>query len=296
MTFKAFFQLLRPANIVTSVADVWAGAAVSFGLVGIFLDERVVAVSLAWLSVSTACLYGGGVVLNDFFDARLDARERPERPIPRGDATRLQAGILGFSLLLAGVLFAFFAGTIPFVLAACIAGLVLLYDTGAKNHAVFGPLNMGLCRSVNLLLGVSIVPELTLRMSWLGLFPLIFITAVTVISRGEVLGGNKKALQTSLVMYCLLAAGLIALGVWQGSLLPTLLFAACWFAFAARPLAKAFRTLDPQDIRLAVKGGVLSLIFLDAAYAAAFSGWLPGLAIVVLFPLSLLLAKLFSVT
>lgn len=296
MTLKAFFQLLRPANIVTSVADVWAGAAVSFGLVGLFLDERGFAVSLVWLSISTACLYGGGVVLNDFFDASLDSRERPERPIPRGDATRLQAGVLGFLLLLAGILFAFFAGTIPGVLAGGIAGLVLLYDTKAKKHSFFGPVNMGLCRSVNLLLGISIVPELTGRMSWLGLFPLVFITAVTVISRGEVFGGNKKALQTSLIMYCLLAGGLIAVGAWQDSLLRTFLFAACWFFFAARPLTKALRTLDPGDIRLAVKGGVLSLIFLDAAYAAAFSGWLPALVIVALFPLSLLLAKLFSVT
>lgn len=296
MTVKALFQLLRPANIVTSVADVWAGAAVSYGLLGLFLAEGDFALSLAWLSCSTACLYGGGVVLNDYFDARLDAAERPERPIPRGDATRAQAGVLGFVLLAAGMLFAFFAGPVPGIISICIAGLVLLYNARSKSHSLLGPLNMGLCRSANLLLGISIVPELAWRMSWLGLFPLVFITAITVISRGEVIGGNKKAIQISFIMYCLLAAGLLALGAWQHTFFRTLLFAGGWFLMAARPLGKAFRTLEPQAIRMSVKGGVLSLIFLNASYAAIFAGWLPALAIAALFPFSLLLAKLYAVT
>ncbi|HYH57271.1 MAG TPA: UbiA-like protein EboC [Anseongella sp.] len=296
MTLKALFQLLRPANIVTSVADVWAGAAVSYGLVGLFLDGGGFLASLGWLSISTACLYGGGVVLNDYFDAELDAVERPERPIPRGDISKRQAGIFGASLLLLGVAAAFFAGPVPGGLALAIAALVLLYDARMKSHSLLGPLNMGLCRGANLVLGVSLVPDLTGRMSWLGLFPLIFITAVTVISRGEVFGGNKKALQISFILYLALGAGLILLGVWQDTLPGTLLFTGCWLVMAAWPLQKALRTLQPGDIRSAVKGGVLSLIFLDASYAAIFSGWLPALAVVALFPLSLILAKAFSVT
>jgi len=296
LTFKGIFQLLRPANIVTSVADIWAGAAVSYGMLGFFVDRRDFLADLGWLSLATACLYGGGVVLNDYFDARLDAVERPERPIPRGDITRLQAGALGFFLLFAGILSAFLAGIVPGVLAMLISLLVLLYNSRSKVHPVLGPLNMGLCRSVNLLLGISVIPELVLRMSWLGLFPLIFITAVTVISRGEVLGGNKKALQLSLVLYTLLLAGLLLLGIWQQSLIWALLFGGCWFVFAVRPLLQALKTLAPPEIRRSVKAGVLSLIFLNAAYAGIFASWVPALTIVALLPLSLGLARLYAVT
>lgn len=281
---------------MTSVADVWAGAAISYGLLGFFIGQREFLIDAVWLSLATACLYGGGVVLNDFFDARLDAVERPERPIPRGDATRTQAGLLGFLLLLSGIGVAFIAGNVSGLLAILVSGLVLLYNAVSKSHAVWGPLNMGLCRSVNLLLGVSLIPELVLGMSWLGLFPLAFITAVTVISRGEVLGGNKKALQTSFVLYGLLLAGLLALGIWQNSLVLALVFGGCWFVFAVRPMAKALKTLEPRDIRLTVKAGVISLIFLNAAYAGIFAGWIPALAIVLLFPLSMGLAKLYAVT
>src|SRR3546814_12906247 len=82
-------------------------------------------VSLGWLSFSTACLYGGGVVLNDYFDAALDAVERPERPIPREDISKKQAGIFGAVLLLLGIIFSFFAGILPGILAISIAVLVV---------------------------------------------------------------------------------------------------------------------------------------------------------------------------
>src|SRR3546814_7865863 len=95
-------------------------------------------------------------------------------------------------------------------------------------------------------------------MAWLGLCRLVFITAGTVSSRGEVLGGSKKARKTSFIMYLALTAGLILLGIWQNAAPRTLLFAGCWLVMAAWPLKKAFKTLQPGDIRLSVKAGVRS--------------------------------------
>ena len=60
---------------------------------------------------ASLCLYAGGIALNDFFDRNLDAVERPERPIPSGIVPAITAGLLGFSLLLAGVAFAFRASS-----------------------------------------------------------------------------------------------------------------------------------------------------------------------------------------
>src|SRR4051794_10139688 len=72
---RAYLALLRPANVVTALADVLAGAAVA---------GEPWSASLPWLLASTACLYAGGVVLNDVADRTIDAAERPERPIPSG--------------------------------------------------------------------------------------------------------------------------------------------------------------------------------------------------------------------
>src|SRR5260221_13715886 len=93
---------MRPANLVTSVADVLAGATLS----GFFESPgpgpfHIVATTLL-LSLSTIGLYGGGGVFNDVFGAALDAVEGPERPIPSGLIKPGEAATPGTLLLVAG--------------------------------------------------------------------------------------------------------------------------------------------------------------------------------------------------
>ncbi|MEC4985732.1 MAG: polyprenyltransferase, partial [Oscillatoria sp. PMC 1076.18] len=62
------------------------------------------------------------------------------------------------------------------------------------------------------------------------------------------------------------------------------------------PFFQAAREPIPEKIRTAVMAGVLSLIVLDAAVAAGFTNLIYGFAVLILLPISLKLAKLFSVT
>ncbi|MEP6917737.1 MAG: UbiA-like protein EboC, partial [Acidobacteriota bacterium] len=196
---RGYLELLRPANVVTALADVLAGYAVA-GLG----NGR----GLMWLLVSTACLYGGGVVLNDFFDRRLDAVERPERPIPSGRVSATRAAVVGAGLLATGVAAASLANGAAATLALLIATLVLLYDVWGKHQTVIGPVNMGLCRGCNLLLGIAAVPA-ALSDHWpLALLAVVYIAAVTIVSRGEVSGGKAGAAALALVS---LTAVLVAL-------------------------------------------------------------------------------------
>jgi 4-hydroxybenzoate polyprenyltransferase len=101
-----YLRLMRPANIVTSVADVLAGIAIS----GYFYQLTFTANSfypVILLCLSTIGLYGGGIVFNDVFDAELDKVERPERAIPSGLVSLKEAAFLGTFLLLWGIGFAF---------------------------------------------------------------------------------------------------------------------------------------------------------------------------------------------
>ena len=71
------------------------------------------------------------------------------------------------------------------------AVLVVIYDAWGKRHAIVGPLNMGLCRGLNLVLGIAAVPS-ALAGHWpLALLSLVYVAAVTVVSRGEVHGGKS---------------------------------------------------------------------------------------------------------
>jgi 4-hydroxybenzoate polyprenyltransferase len=149
---RAYLQLMRPANIITAMADIMAGFAGS-GMVIQSLtegtDTSLTVRSLLLLLISTIGLYGGGVVFNDVFDAKLDALERPERPIPSGRASLQGAILLGIVLLLLGVLAAFLVSAISGIIATGIAALALLYDKYGKHHPFLGPINMGACRGGN---------------------------------------------------------------------------------------------------------------------------------------------------
>ena len=283
---RPYIELLRPANVATSLADVLAG----YGIAG--LGNHA---ALPWLLISTACLYAGGIVLNDVFDRDLDAVERPERPIPSGRVTVRTAACLGVGLLTLGIAAAALANVTAGLMAVAVASAVLLYDSWGKRQGLFGPVNMGLCRGLNLLLGVTAVPAL-LAGAWpLALLPITYIAAVTALSRGEVHGGRREVAVFALVSLSLvlIALALVSLGhmSWAG---------AAWTAVLGWRILPAFwaayRSPAAGTIRHAIKTGVLSLALLDAALGAAYAGALYSLVIFVTALVAGRLARLFPVT
>lgn len=297
----AHLRLMRPANIITAIADILAGFAVSGAALALFSSEFSssdnLLNSLWWLILATIGLYGGGVVFNDVFDAELDRVERPERPIPSGLASVTSAGILGSLLLSIGIAAAFQVSALSGIIALIIAALAVMYDAWGKHQSIFGPVNMGLCRGGNLLLGVSAVPAAVQELWFLALIPVVYIAAITMISRGEVHGKNRKALVGGAAMYGVIIIALFVTALteatpwWQ--ILPfVLLFSYLIFP----PLVKAIKNQEPQLIGKAVKAGVLSLIVLNAILATAFAGWLYGAVLLLLLPVSIGVAKRFAVT
>lgn len=299
---KAYLQLTRPANIVTAIADIWAGFAVAGGALVIFADQTRLIDSpifqnLLWLTLSTIGLYGGGVAFNDVFDADLDAKERPERPIPSGRVSKQNAALMAFLLLLMGVVSAWQVSTLSASIAFAVAGMAVLYDYWGKHQFIFGPINMGLCRAGNLLLGISAFPVMLESYWYLGFIPLVFVAAITMISRGEVYGKNRRALQGGFLMYVFIILSLAVLGILEGrGIVQVFPFLALFAYMIFPPLVKAIREQVPQLIGKAVKAGVISLIILNASLAAAFAGWQFGVIVLFLLPISIYLAKKFAVT
>ena len=283
---------MRPANIVTAISDILAGIAIS----GFFLSSPEDHSPVVWLILSTMGLYGGGVVMNDVFDADLDAIERPERPIPSGLISRAEATTLGLSLLLAGVVFAFLASVLSGTLALVIAVAALIYDRWAKHDAILGPLNMGVCRGLNLLLGISIIPGSVAEHWYLAIVPIIYIAAITMISRGEVHGGKKITMYSAAVLYIVAMCGILYVSVQHGQAIGTLLFVLIWAFMVFLPLKNAIGKPEGRLIGRAVKAGVLALILMNAAWASAFGVTYLALIIILLLPLSILLARMFAVT
>lgn len=297
----AYLRLMRPANIITAIADIMMGFAAS----GILLSRpfwegglnNETLESLGWLVLSTIGLYGGGVVFNDVFDADLDRVERPERPIPSGKATVAGAATVGALLLLVGVVAAWQVSGLSAVLALAVAGLALFYDWKGKHQNFLGPINMGSCRGGNLLLGMSAVPAAVQELWFIALIPIVYIAAITMISRGEVHGGNIAALKGAVLMYALVFGGIISLALLpQFTLIYSLPFLLLFAYLVFPPLFKAMPTKEPKLIIKAVKAGILALIVMNASMAAGFAGWQYGLLVLLLLPASIYIARKFAVT
>ncbi len=190
----AWRQLLRLGNVFTAASNVIAGFLLVRG-------EWQPAAALAALVGASMLLYAAGMALNDAFDAPLDSRERPERPIPSGRITRRAAFTAGWSLLGLGLGLAAHGGALagvaaPLIVACCLAVTIVLYDSGLKSTWA-GPAAMGWCRALNVLLGASAATNLAENpRAWLYAAGVGAYTVVlTAIARAEVGDSVERALR-----------------------------------------------------------------------------------------------------
>ena len=285
---RSYLELMRPANMVTALADVLAG----FAVAGLSDPEK-----LPWLLAGGLALYGGGVTFNDFFDRRLDAIERPERPIPSGRAGARSAAMLGGALLLAGIACALQASAASGAVAGVLAVAAVAYDAVGKHIPVVGPLLMGSCRGLDVLLGVSASTSVLAEHWYVAAVPLAYIAGITLLSAGEVHGGSRPRAWISSALLGLAGVAVLFLG--RASTLRLGAVAALLALLAWRVGPAFYRAcLRPgaAEIRAAVKAGVISLVFLDASLAAAYQGLWYALGLVALVLVVARLARLFPVT
>jgi len=298
-----WLRLMRLPNVFTAIADV---------AMGYLVVHRSVPdpARLACLIGASASLYTAGMVLNDVFDQKIDAVERPFRPLPSGQISPAAAQWLGLILLALGVVLGgtsgLFSGTVGTQRAsAAIAGLlaicVVAYDAYLKRTAL-GPLGMGACRFLNMLLGMSGGPAAgnsnifgfgiggLLAAAGIG----IYIVGVTWFASREATRSRSVGLVMAMVV---MAAGVIMLGTSGGYLrlqvppnIYWLLLALLMFTVLRR-CGQAVLNPSPQMVQMAVKHSILSLIWLDAATAVAVAGPAYGVAIAALLIPALLLGR-----
>jgi 4-hydroxybenzoate polyprenyltransferase len=270
MTLRAILRLARIPNVFTAFANVVAG--VYLARAGRFeaRDGLLVAASGA--------LYLGGMVLNDLFDRRIDAVERPERPIPSGAVTPAAAAILGFGLLALGIMLAGLFGVRTLAVAVALTAAILLYDGRVKGTG-WGPLAMGTCRLLNVVLGLCAASP--------GAWSSVAVTAalvmgaytaiITYLARDEVGGSSRMRAQSSIAMMSLLAAvaGVALIekmwGQWMRFVL-TAPFAAAVLVQGRRLFAPLWTESSGGAIGRAIGGGILLMPAIDATMVAA-AGW-----------------------
>ena len=99
------------------------------------------------LLVAMSLFYIGGMYLNDYFDRAIDARERPERPIPSGAIHGKAVFIIGFGLLSVGLAVTATMGAAAVAVALLLGAAIVAYDFHHKGNPL-APIVMGACRAL----------------------------------------------------------------------------------------------------------------------------------------------------
>jgi hypothetical protein len=274
LKLRTLLTLGRTSNLPTVWSNVLAGAVLSGAVFG--------PAELGLLMICASAFYEGGMFLNDAFDAEIDAKERPNRPIPAGAASRRSVFTLGFGLLIAGLVLlaaAPYLGMAKPSWAAWLAGLftctaVLVYNRWHKGHA-WSPLVMGACRAgLYAMAALSVAgrldaaPLLAAGALWL------YIVGLTHIARFETGRVMDRAWVAAFVLSPLALAtpGLIA----EPGVLPVLCFVLL-LAWSVRSMSFAVRG-GPGQIGRAVVSLIAGVSLVDALFIAQMGAPLAVLA------------------
>ena len=255
--------LVRPPNVFTAVADSAAGLLLARRGGPVAGDPGL------WCLAASACLYLGGIALNDYFDREVDAIERPERPIPSGAVPPAVAAGLGVALLAAGIALAALAGVSATTVAAVLALAIVLYDAVVKGTAA-GFLNMGVCRGLNFYMPMSLAMKSAPTLFFCAPVLLTaYIAVLTYLAREEV-GGNtlERARRgvTAMVVVALVMA--VAIAPWPAAPVGWA-FLAVVGTRGAMLFAPLWTEPGGPTTGRAIGGGILMIPLFDATFVAA---------------------------
>ena len=161
----AHIETWRPYTVLWCGLVSLAGACLTYGGLPNVSTAILVLITpiLGWI----AALYA-----SDFFDRKLDAIQKPHRPIPSGRIKPYEAVIAAISIATIGLVFSLILNVYNILIAILVALSVISYARFSKSHGILGNLNRGFIIWLAFLFGaLSVHREITMGVF---LFSLIF--------------------------------------------------------------------------------------------------------------------------
>lgn len=281
-----WLELGRVSNLPT----VWSNALAGAVLAGASWSFDP---ALALFAALTLC-YLGGMYLNDACDAEIDARERADRPIPRGDVDRLSVALLGAAMLIVASLLLFLCNAATGYAGLALIAAILGYDWWHKRIG-WSPLLMGACRLLTYLVAaLALGGTLSDPLVWGALGLACHVVGLTYAARQEAydrLGAvwplGIMAIPVVIMLAAMLtgpAPSLLALCLWLVYL--------CWGGWCLSRLHRR----GPGDVPRAVVGMIAAISLFDATLMAAMNAVLPAIFGILAFVATLALQRLTSGT
>ncbi len=177
---NAYLEIIRPGNAIMAVIAVLLIAIIS----GIFTFKILLACIVVFI------ITGAGNSINDYFDYKIDAINKPERPIPSGRISLNKAGFYSLALLLIGTILAFILGLLPGLIALSTALLMVYYAYSLKKKFLIGNVVISFLTGLTFVFGGVIVGEI-LTSIILGFFPFLTTLAREIVKDMEDVEGDR---------------------------------------------------------------------------------------------------------
>lgn len=275
--WRTALKLGRVSNVPTVWSNVIAGSALAGGASLRLTIAIAIAISL---------MYVAGMFLNDAFDRNVDAVERPERPIPAGEIAPEAVYVVGFSLLIVGMVALAAINDGAGLAGLTLGGAILLYNWHHKRNPV-APFVMGLCRALVYVVAAASTAAVSLTSAVLipAVSMLAYVAGLTYTARLEHLG------RIGSLWPLLLLAAPVGVALVRTDLSVPFVLALVGLAGCALRVAQLLHRRGPKDVSSAVGMLIAGIALNDALFASSTGATYAAYACLGCFALTLVLQR-----
>ncbi len=263
---NAYLEIIRPGNAIMAVMAVLLIAIIS----GIFTFKVLFGCIVVFI------VTGAGNSINDYFDYKIDAINKPERPIPSGRISLNKAGFYSLALLSIGTILAFIIGLLPGFIALLTSFLMVYYAYRLKKKLLIGNIVISFLTGLTFVFGGVIVGEI-LTSIFLGFFPFLTTIAREIIKDMEDVEGDRMegaktlpimrgmGISSIVAAFFLILASLASpilyyLGILTVFYIPLLIIAVLIFLYNALSIVKDQSIKNARNVSNKLKIGMVIIL------------------------------------
>lgn len=182
-----YIEILRPGNALMAVIAIFLMAIIS----GKFTFEVLMAAVVVFV------VTGAGNSINDYFDHKIDAINKPQRPIPSGRISLRNALIYSIALFVIGIIIAFAINLLLGMIALLSSFLMIYYARDLKTKCLIGNISISFLTGLCFVFGGIAVNQIMVSI-YLGFYAFLMTMAREIVKDMEDLQGDKEEGATTL--------------------------------------------------------------------------------------------------
>ncbi len=211
-------ELMRYKNCAMAGLAAVIGAALAYSTA----PGNIIWMLLVFITVFV--ITGAGNAINDYFDAAIDAINRPDRPIPSGRIKKESVFKTSIALFISGIIIAYFIGQslIPFFIAIFNSLLLFFYAYSLKRKVFVGNLSVAYLTGSTFLFGGAAYGQKGIEITFiLFILSMLATLAREIVKAIEDIEGDREEGASTLPVrigerpaaYVASAVGLLAIGL-----------------------------------------------------------------------------------